>query len=140
MLFQWLERAVVLMRVLLHFRFHLSNISSIFRKERGVLITSMIHIDLVLVQLVQCSTLGFPCWSGLHLRLAVYCCTTLLLALSGLFVRVASHFSNEGKLPFSYLIFNRRHIKKSSTNYIICYSIFFHLCHCEAKYPTSDPV
>ena len=55
----------------------------------------MRHINLLLGQLAQCYALGFSCWSGVHLRLAIYCCTMPLLALSGVFVRVESHFSDE---------------------------------------------
>ena len=82
-LFQWLDREVVLVEVLVHFLFHLSIISSIFRQEQGGPTTSMSHIDLLLVQLSQFSALGFYFWSEVCLRLAIYCCTTPLVASSG---------------------------------------------------------
>ena len=69
------------MEVLVHFQFHLLIISSIFCQKRGVTTTSMIHIDLLLGKCAQCSALGFYCWSEVHLRLSVYCCTTPLVAL-----------------------------------------------------------
>ena len=49
-LFQYLEREVVLVEVLVHFRFHLSSNSSICFQEQGVPTTSMIHIDILLGQ------------------------------------------------------------------------------------------
>ena len=52
-IFQYLEREVVLVEVLVYFRFHFSSISSICRQERGVTTTSTSHIYILLGQWAQ---------------------------------------------------------------------------------------
>ena len=128
------------MLVLVHYWLRLSNISSISHPKQGVPTTSMSHIDLLSGQWVQCFALGFSCWGEVHLRFIVYCGTMLLVTSSEVFLRAVIHFYDEGKLPLIHLILNRRYVKKSLTNFLVCDSIFFQLYHFDSRYPPGAPI
>ena len=80
--FQQLENEVGLGDMWVHFRAHLSSTSSICNQEQDVPTISTNRIYLLLEKRERCYARGFSCWSEVHLRLNVYGCTILLVALS----------------------------------------------------------